>query len=199
MVVPSAEPPGSPYPPADGRLRALARSVDVAVALTPLWLAPAHERINALLCVALLLFGDSLFGPGRSLGKRLFGLRVISLAARRPAGLGAGVRRNAVFAAASLVSMAGTPHWVFGLAGLALALAVESAVALMPRNRDVLGRRRLGDLWAGTQVIDASIALKIEVPKPFRRAEQSALTAPPAASRKPQAASTAEEPACASP
>jgi len=55
------EPPG--YPPADARRRALARAVDLLLALAPLFIA--RTRAGAIVAAALLLFGDSLFGPGR--------------------------------------------------------------------------------------------------------------------------------------
>src|SRR5439155_24941997 len=68
-----AEPGGPrPYPPADFRRRAIARAIDLLIALAPIGLIPAgHPFAVALLAGALLLFGDSLFGAGRSLGKRL--------------------------------------------------------------------------------------------------------------------------------
>src|SRR6267143_1139839 len=75
-----AEPAGPrpPYPPADFRRRAIARAIDLLIALAPIALIPSGHPVSvALLSSALLLFGDSLFGPGRSLGKRLAGTRVI--------------------------------------------------------------------------------------------------------------------------
>src|SRR3954447_19912376 len=86
-----AEPPGpaeKAYPPADFRRRCAARAVDFLIASAPILLAPrGHPHAGELLCAAILLFGDSLFGAGRSLGKRLAGLRVLVLATRRPAGM----------------------------------------------------------------------------------------------------------------
>src|SRR5262245_61952180 len=100
-----AEPPGSaseraPYPPADGRLRVLARGVDLVVPAMMLFAPVAAPRAMALCAAALVLCSDSLFGAGRSLGKRLFGLRVVLLRTRRPAPLGATLKRNAIFALA---------------------------------------------------------------------------------------------------
>jgi uncharacterized RDD family membrane protein YckC len=156
MKAPMGEPAG--YPPADFRKRVLARAVDLLVALAPLLLVPrGHPRAGELLCAALLLFGDSLFGPGRSLGKRLAGLRVLVLSTRRPAQLRDSMLRNLPFALALAPAVAGTPVQI-PAAALLCVLALEGLVATRPLTRD-LGRRRLGDLLAGTQVIDASLAL----------------------------------------
>ena len=151
-----SEPPG--YPPADFRRRMLARAVDLLIALAPLLLVPrGHQRAGELLSAALLLFGDSLFGPGRSLGKRLAGLRVLVLATRRPAGVRESLLRNGLFALALAPAIAGAPGQI-AAAALLCVLAIEGLVATRPLTRD-LGQRRLGDLFAGTQVIDASLAL----------------------------------------
>ncbi|HEX9576668.1 MAG TPA: RDD family protein [Myxococcales bacterium] len=178
------EPPG--YPPADARRRAVARAVDLLIALAPLLVV--HSRASEILSAALLLFGDSLFGPGRSLGKRLAGLRVVMPAARRPAGIRESLKRNAIFVAGLVPSALGFPVLTSGAALLVIA-ALEAGVALRPLTRD-LGRRRLGDLLAGTQVIDASIALGL--PAPVVRETPRAPA--PLASR----AARKEEPACAS-
>jgi len=152
------------YPPADLRRRAVARALDLAVALAPLLLMREHARAGALLSLALLLCADALFGTGRSLGKRAAGLRVVQLATRRPAGIAACLRRNSVFAVSLLPALFGVPHPVaVTLAVLAVLLAVETGVALQPLTRD-LGARRIGDLIAGTQVIDASLALGLKEP-----------------------------------
>jgi uncharacterized RDD family membrane protein YckC len=154
----------SSYPPADLRRRAVARALDLVVALAPLLLMRDHARAGQLLSLALILCADALFGTGRSIGKRAAGLRVVQLATRRPAGIAACLRRNAVFAVALLPALFGAPHPVaVTLAVLAVLLAVETGVALQPLTRD-LGARRIGDLIAGTQVIDASLALGLKAP-----------------------------------
>lgn len=156
----NAEPPS--YPPADVRRRAVARALDLCVALAPLLLMREHARAGGLLSLALLLCADALFGTGRSLGKRAAGLRVVQLATRRPAGIAACLRRNAIFAIALLPALFGAAHPVaVSLAVLAVLLAVETGVAFQPLTRD-LGARRIGDLIAGTQVIDASLALGLK-------------------------------------
>jgi hypothetical protein len=120
------------------------------------------------------------------------------LATRRPAPLFATLKRNLPFAAALLPGLLPGPSSRFvALAALAAALGVEALVALRPLARE-LGQRRLGDLWAGTQVIDASIALQLPVSSPALRPAQRALAAPPA--RRQRAASIKtkpEEAACA--
>jgi len=155
--VEKAEPPS--YPPADVRRRALARGLDLCIGLAPLLLMQDHARAGELLSFALILCADALFGTGRSLGKRAAGLRVVQLATRRPAGIAACLRRNAIFAVALVPALLGIPHPVaVTLALLAVLLAIETGVAFQPLTRD-LGARRIGDLVAGTQVIDASVAL----------------------------------------
>jgi hypothetical protein len=67
---------------------------------------------------------------------------------------------------------------------------LEAAVALRPLSRD-LGQRRLGDLLAGTQVIDGRVALGLHSPG----VRNAAPTTAPLASR---AARQKETPACAS-
>jgi uncharacterized RDD family membrane protein YckC len=184
-----AEPPGPArgLPPADFRRRALARAVDLLIALLPILLAPrGHPHAGEVLFAALLLYGDSLFGPGRSLGKRLTGLRVVVLATRRSAGMRDSVLRNLPFALAVVPAALGASRPVFTLV-LACILAVEALVALRPLTRD-LGQRRLGDLLAGTQVIDTRVALGLDSNPAVKPARVSAPLASRAARRKDPAA-----------
>jgi uncharacterized RDD family membrane protein YckC len=188
-----AGPPGQrpSYPPADFRRRALARAIDFLIALLPLVLVPrGHPLATALLSAALLVFADSLFGAGRSLGKRLAGLRVVVLATRRPAGVRDSVLRNGLFALGLVPALAGaTPQ--LAAAALACIVVLEAGVALRPLTRD-LGQRRLGDLIAGTQVIDGRVALGLQT----QRVPNPAPATAPLASR---AAREEDSPACASP
>jgi uncharacterized RDD family membrane protein YckC len=197
--MPQAEPPGTCYPPADLRRRALARAIDFLLAFSPLVLVPA-TRITAglMLSAALLLCGDRLFGPGRSLGKRLAGLRCIVLSTRRPAGLAASLRRNALFAFALVPAFLGArPRLLWTLALLCAASLLELAAILRRLTRD-LGQRRLGDLAAGTQVIDASFAMGLPAPGQAAR-HPSASLASRAALHAVAPPQLAEEPECASP
>ena len=142
-----------------------------------------HARIGAFLSLALILCSDALFGTGRSLGKHAFGLRVVLLATRRPAGISACLRRNAVFAIALLPALFGSAHPIaITIAVLAVLLAIETGVALKVLTRD-FGMRRLGDLIAGTQVIDASIALGLKAPAVQATAPAGAGLATPRAAR----------------
>lgn len=186
-----AEPPGRSYPPADFRRRALARGIDLAVAAAPLFFAGKLRSI-AFVSAALVLLGDALFGDGRSLGKRLAGLRTIVLATRRPAGFRASIERNAIFVLAVVPALAGAPL-VVAAAELTAILLLESFVALRPLTRD-LGQRRFGDLFAGTQVIDGRVPLEAEAPK-----VHAVAPAAPLASRAARASQFHEGAACASP
>jgi uncharacterized RDD family membrane protein YckC len=172
----------------------IARAVDLGVAFAPLLLVPrGHPRAGELLAAGLLLCNDSLFGPGRSLGKRLAGLRVISLSGR-PANVRESFLRNAIFVLA-LVPALLTYDLTMCAVAFAVISAIEAGVALRPLTRD-LGHRRLGDLFAGTQVIDASIALGF----PAQRAGEARRATAPLASRAARHRSQREEnPACASP
>jgi uncharacterized RDD family membrane protein YckC len=191
------EPPPQGYPPADIRRRALARCFDLLIAVAPLILVQrGHPLAGEILAGALLLTGDSLFGPGRSLGKRLAGLRVLVLASRRPAGTRDSMARNAIFVLGLLPALFGAPlPFTFG--ALLCIAALEAGVALRPLTRD-LGQRRLGDLFAGTQVIDASIAIGLRTPPP---AEAPRAPAPLAsrAARDLLQPQQEKEPECASP
>jgi uncharacterized RDD family membrane protein YckC len=187
-----AEPP-SRYPPADARRRLIARAIDLGVAFAPLLLVPrGHPRAGEILSALLLICNDSLFGAGRSLGKRLCGLRVVSLARGRggPATVRDSCLRNWLFVFGLLPALLGRPL-LFSAVAFACIAALEGAIALLPLTRD-LGQRRLGDLFAGTQVIDASIAAGAFAP----RTVKSARAAAPLASRA--ARTHREKQACAS-
>jgi len=188
-----AEPPGprSSYPPAEFRRRAVARAVDLLIGLLPLVLVPkGHPFAMALLSGGLLLFGDSLFGAGRSLGKRLAGLRVMVLATRRPAGVRDSMLRNLIFVLGLVPAFVGAPA-PLAAAALACVVVLEAGVALRPLTKD-LGQRRIGDLIAGTQVIDGRVALGL----PSRPVTNSVPATAPLASR----AARQEDPReCASP
>jgi len=189
----------------------VARALDLCLGVAPLLLMSEHTRAGGLLSLALILCADALFGTGRSLGKRAAGLRVVQLATRRPAGIAACLRRNAVFAVAFVPAVLGVPHpAALTLAVLAVLLALETGVALQPLTRD-FGARRIGDLLAGTQVIDASVALGLKEPVPQNAARTAAGLAASRAARarlekEPHPAQTGlranagpSEEACASP
>ena len=187
------DPPGpQSYPPAEFRRRAVARCIDLLIAAGPLILVERGRLVaGVILSAVLFLSSDSLF-VGRSLGKRLAGLRVLVLATRRPAGVRESILRNFIFALGLLPVVVGTPlQFTFG--AIACIALLEAGVALRPLTRD-FGRRRIGDLIAGTQVIDASIALGLRAPRPA----ETPRTAAPLASRAARTSSEKETAACAS-
>ena len=167
-----AEPPSPPespsgYPPADAARRAVARLCDTLAAAIPFALPGVARPIAVLVAAALVLCGDRLFGPGRSLGKRLAGLRVIVVKTRQPGGITASMRRNLWFAASLLPLAIHSQNIYITFSAIIGIASIEAAIAVLPLTRD-LGRRRLGDLLAGTQVIDASIPLALAAAKPAR-------------------------------
>jgi uncharacterized RDD family membrane protein YckC len=150
---------GSPYPKADLTLRGLARALDLLLALS---VAVAAPQIGTLFAAVYLLVADGLMN-GQSIGKRLFGIRAVVVPDRPgargwPAGYRESALRNALFALVALFY--GVPFlWiVLVLAGLPL-VAFESYMVWTDR----LGLR-IGDIFADTQVVDAKVLAKGEVP-----------------------------------
>jgi uncharacterized RDD family membrane protein YckC len=125
----------SPYPRADVRRRAAAAIADGMLLLVFALLAATQ---NTILFVAIgamyVLLRDALFIPGQSVGKFLFGLRVINLATGRPCGRLQSAQRN----------------FILVVPGLNLVAVALEAVAV---PRDPQGQR-LGDKLANTQVIE---------------------------------------------
>ncbi len=93
--------------------------------------------------LAYLLIGDGLFG-GRSLGKKLVGLRVVS-ANQRPCTIRDSIIRNSILGAAYLFSRMLWFGWVF-----VLLVAVFEFIILLG-NKDSM---RLGDEMAKTLVLE---------------------------------------------
>ncbi len=151
--MPEARREGPPYPKADLTLRALARLIDFLIAFALARWAPPWGPVAA---PVYMLVADALMN-GQSLGKRLFGVRVMSLSRRAPAGLLDSVLRNSPFA---LVA-------VFGAAPLLWpALFVAGVpIVLFEAYRVVVERLgiRVGDLFADTQVVDGKVLAKPEV------------------------------------
>ena len=177
--------------------------LDLAASLAPLVpvvlghaTVPGRRNALVLLATALLLCGDGLFGAGRSLGKRVFGLRAQALRAHRPANVREGLVRNAIFAAAVAPALFGVGLQICAVL-LAFAFVSEAAVALRPLSRD-LGQRRIGDLLAHTQVIDARTALRLPLAKAIA---ERAVAPAPLASRAARTfrTSPSKDTACASP
>lgn len=94
--------------------------------------------------LAYLLIGDGLFG-GKSLGKKLVGLRVVSAVSRKPCTIRDSIIRNGILGVAYLLSRAIWFGWVFVL----LVLVFEFIVLLGSKDS-----MRLGDELAKTLVLE---------------------------------------------
>ena len=150
---------GSPYPKADLTLRALARLVDLTLAFA---VAHVGREAGPPLAALYLLTADGLM-HGQSIGKRLFGVRVMVLPARpatrgAPAGYRESVLRNAPFALAGLFYGLTLVGWFLLLVVGVPMVAFEAYMVWSDR----LGIR-IGDVFADTQVVDAKVLSKVEV------------------------------------
>jgi uncharacterized RDD family membrane protein YckC len=125
----------SPYARADVRKRAAAAIVDGLLVATCLVLSRTQDSMLFIAVgAAYLLLRDALFIPGQSVGKFLFGLRVISLASGHPCGRLHSAQRN----------------FILLVPGLNVVATVFETVAVA---RDPQGQR-LGDTLANTQVVE---------------------------------------------
>ncbi|HYO55799.1 MAG TPA: RDD family protein [Archangium sp.] len=141
--------PGSPYPKASLWMRLGARIVDVAVAWGLYVVCGAAGEVVALL---FLLLADGML-QGQSVGKRIFGVKVMHLPTQSAARHRDSTLRNAPLALIVLLGMMPPPlGLVAGLAGLVVIGGVEALRVV----RDPLGWR-LGDTWAQTQVVDGKV------------------------------------------
>ena len=87
----------SPYAKADVRKRAAAAIADALFVASCVVLAMTQDSVLFIAAGALyLLFRDALFIPGQSIGKFLFGVRVISLENGRPCGRLHSAQRNCI-------------------------------------------------------------------------------------------------------
>lgn len=140
-----------PYPKADLLHRAVARFADVIIAVLADRLLPG---VGGLVAIAYLLLADGLF-MGQSPGKKLGGVKVINLKTRQGARYRESILRNVPFALVAVFYYIPIIGWVlFPVAGLFI-LAFESYMAWTDR----LGLR-IGDVFADTQVIDASVPVE---------------------------------------
>lgn len=138
---------GSPYPKCSLLLRGCARVFDVAVAYG---LYALLGNVGMPAALIFLLLADGML-QGQSLGKRLFGVRVMHLPTRSAARHRDSTLRNAPIALVVLLGM--MPESLGPVAFLAGTLVI-GGVEFVAVLRDPLGQRR-GDLWAETQVVDA--------------------------------------------
>jgi hypothetical protein len=140
---------GSPYPKASLWLRLGARVVDVGVA----WgLSVVCGDAGLVIALLFILLADGMI-QGQSVGKRIFGVKVMHLPTRSAARHRDSTLRNAPLALIILLGMMPAPLGaVVGLAGLVVIGGVEGWRVV----RDPLGWR-LGDTWAQTQVVDGKV------------------------------------------
>lgn len=125
----------SPYPKADVRKRAAAAVADGLLLLTCFVLSGTQDSMLFIAIGAMyLLLRDALFIPGQSVGKFLFGLRVIDLGHGRPCSRLQSAQRN----------------FILVVPGLNVVATGLETIAV---TRDPQGQR-LGDKLANTQVIE---------------------------------------------
>ena len=149
QLVPEDGIPESPYPRCSFLLRGMARLADVGVA----WgLALAAGRAGLVVALLYILLADGIF-HGQSVGRRIFGVKAVFLPMRTDARFRDSTLRNAPLALVILLRMMPEPLGLrASLAGLVAIVGLEVWKAL----RDPLGRR-LGDVWAQTQVVDGKV------------------------------------------
>jgi uncharacterized RDD family membrane protein YckC len=132
----------SPYAKADIRKRASAAIADGLLVATCVVLYGTRDSVFFIAVgAAYLLLRDALFIPGQSIGKFLFGLRVISLDNGRPCSRLHSAQRNCILL----------------VPGLNVVAAVLEAAAIV---RDPQGQR-LGDTLANTQVVEGLSAREL--------------------------------------
>lgn len=139
---------GSPYPKASLLLRGGARLVDLLIAWV---LYNATGPAGVVVALLYLLFADGML-QGQSLGKKLFGVKVVYLPTRQGARHRDSVLRNSPFGLVIILGM--MPE--LGLRAFIGGCLVVGAIECVKVLRDPLGLR-LGDLWANTQVTDGKV------------------------------------------
>ena len=165
--------PEPAYPKADLLHRGVARLVDVVIALL---LERYLGELGPLVAIAYLLFADGVM-DGQSPGKRLGGVRVVNLRERHPARFRESLLRNAPFALVGAFYVIPIIGWVLLLLGGSFILAFEAYMAWTDR----MGLR-IGDVFADTQVIDASVPIEGVLPEGLKTGRfPSAYEAEPAA------------------
>jgi hypothetical protein len=139
---------GSPYPKASLLLRGGARFVDLIIAWT---LYQSTGPAGVVVALLYLLFADGML-QGQSLGKKLFGVKVVYLPTRQGARHRDSVLRNSPFGLVIILGM--MPD--LGLRAFVAGCLVVGAIEAVKVWREPLGLR-LGDLWANTQVTDGKV------------------------------------------
>ncbi len=123
-------------------VRTIAKILDFIVIAAAVELVPKAGFYAGL---AYLLIGDGLF-DGRSLGKKLIGLRVVSSDSFKPCTFRDSILRNSIFGIGFLFYKIFWLGWIF----IAIVSAFEFIILLGSKNR-----MRLGDELAKTIVIES--------------------------------------------
>ncbi|MFT3709280.1 MAG: RDD family protein [Archangium sp.] len=156
---------GSGYPKASLLLRAGARISDAAIAWAVYFaLGPA----GVVVALLYILFADGIL-QGQSIGKKLFGIKVVYVPTKSGARHRDSVLRNAPFGLIVILSM--MPE--LGMRAFFAGLLVIGSIEALQCIRDKEGVR-LGDIWAQTQVIDG----KVQADQPQRLPTQQEARAP---------------------
>jgi len=122
-------------------LRTAAKTIDLILIAAVIEIIP---RAGFFAGLTYLLLGDGFF-DGRSLGKRLINLRVVSFESKASCTFRDSVLRNSTFAAGYLLSVVPWIGWIFFL----IAAVLEFILVVGSENG-----RRLGDELADTVVIE---------------------------------------------
>ena len=158
LAVALVRPPASPldvwhYPKAGIGARFLASIIDsvvgifMPIAASVIGIAPAHGKMNPVNVVLLISsiiwaiyynFTKDGHDEGRSIGKRAMGLRVVNIKTNKPCSMGESSLRALMLMILNMAPLVG---------GL-----IEPVAILVQRDG-----RRIGDLVAGTQVIDTKL------------------------------------------
>jgi uncharacterized RDD family membrane protein YckC len=123
-------------------VRTIAKILDFIIIAAALEIIPKAGFFAGL---AYLLIGDGLF-EGRSLGKRLIGIKVVSADTSTPCSFRESILRNSTFGIGYLLYKILWFGWIFIL----IAVIIEFLILLGSREQ-----KRLGDEIAKTIVIDA--------------------------------------------
>jgi hypothetical protein len=146
---------GSPYPKASLWLRLGARVVDLGMAYGIYVLG---GRAGAVLAVLFLLFADGML-QGQSVGKKIFGVKVMHVPSRSAARSRESVLRNAPLALVVLLGVMPEPLGLRAFIGGAVVIGGLEAWKVW---RHPLGIR-WGDAWAQTQVVDGKVVIAAAV------------------------------------
>ncbi|OGW39063.1 MAG: hypothetical protein A2Y97_14130 [Nitrospirae bacterium RBG_13_39_12] len=121
-------------------LRAIAKTLDFIIIAAAAEVIP---RAGFFAGLAYLLIGDGLF-DGRSFGKKIIGLRVVSADADKPCSFRDSILRNSIFGLGYLLYKIPWFGWVF----IVIAMVLEFIILLGSKNG-----MRLGDEIAKTRVV----------------------------------------------